>query len=119
MKTLLIVEDNEHNMELMIQLLEDDYKLILARDGLEALDELVDKTPDLILMDLSMPRMDGWTTIREIRKGSTCPGIPIIALTAHAMHGEKERAVKAGADDFITKPIDFDRLFDTIELLIE
>lgn len=119
MKTILIVEDNEHNLELMIQLLEDDFHLVLSRNGLEAIDQLSAGSPDIILMDLSMPEMDGWTAIKEIRKGDVSPRVPIIALTAHAMWGEKQRALKAGADDFITKPIDFDLLFDTIDLLIE
>ena len=104
MKTILIVEDN--------------FDLVLSRNGLEALEKM-SSLPDIVLMDLSMPEMDGWTAIREIRKGNSSPKVPIIALTAHAMMGEKERALKAGADDFITKPIDFDLLFDTIDLLIE
>ena len=108
MKTILIVEDVELNRDLLVQLLQDDYQLILAADGATALERAKDSKPDLVLMDLSLPRMDGWEATRRLKEFST---IPVIVLTAHAMRGDEERARAAGCDDFLTKPIDEDLLF--------
>jgi len=113
MKTILIVEDIELNRELLAQLLEDDHRLLLAGDGVAAL-ELARTQPDLILMDLSLPKLDGWEATRRLKADPAFAHIPIIVLTAHAMRGDEERARASGCDDFLTKPIDEDRLFEKV-----
>lgn len=118
MKKLLIVEDNAFNMELTTQLLEDDYELVTATDGKAGLAAAMDHTPDLILMDLSLPEMDGWTAIKEIRKDPNIGKTPIVALSAHAATPDIERALAAGADEYVTKPLDDDLLLNTIERLL-
>ena len=112
--TILIVEDIELNRELLAQLLEDNYRLLFARDGVDALELAARTRPDLILMDLSLPRMDGWEATRRLKADPTLTQIPIIVLSAHAMSGDEERARGCGCDDFLTKPLDEDRLFRTI-----
>lgn len=106
MKTILIVEDAELNRELLVQLLEDDYRLVLAEDGQAALEKAAQARPDLILMDLSLPRMDGWEATRHLKADARFSSIPVIVLSAHAMRGDEERARASGCDDFLTKPID-------------
>jgi two-component system cell cycle response regulator DivK len=113
-KTILIVEDVELNRDLLVQLLEDDYRLLLAEDGAAALERAAEAQPDLILMDLSLPRMDGWEAARRLKADARLARIPIIALSAHAMRGDEERARASGCDDFLTKPIDETLLFQTI-----
>ena len=114
MKTILIVEDVEFNLDLLVQLLEDDYTILTASDGAASI-ALAERTrPDLILMDLSLPVIDGWEATRRIKANAALCSIPIIALTAHAMSGDEERARAAGCDDFLTKPIDEDLLFVTL-----
>ena len=115
MKTVLIVEDVELNRELLVQLLEDDYRLVLAHDGQAALEKARDERPDLILMDLSLPRLDGWEATRRLKSDRALAGIPVIVLSAHAMRGDEERARAAGCDDFLTKPIDEALLFQKLE----
>ena len=114
MKTILIVEDVELNRDLLVQLLEDNYRLLLAEDGAAALERAAEAKPDLILMDLSLPRMDGWEATRRLKADARVARIPIIALSAHAMRGDEERARASGCDDFLTKPIDETLLFQTI-----
>ena len=114
MKTILIVEDVDLNRELLVQLLEDEHHLVLAGDGVAALERAAESRPDLILMDLSLPRMDGWETTRRLKADPALAHIPVIALSAHAMRGDEERARASGCDDFVTKPIDEARLFETI-----
>ena len=114
MKTILIVEDVELNRDLLVQLLEDDHRLVLAGDGVSALERAADSRPDLILMDLSLPRMDGWETTRRLKADPALAHIPVIALSAHAMRGDEERALASGCDDFLTKPIDEQVLFGKI-----
>jgi two-component system cell cycle response regulator DivK len=108
LKTILIVEDTELNIDLLTQLLEDDYNLIIARDGAQGVELANEKKPDLILMDISLPIMDGYTATRTIRE--TQPNVPIIGLSAHAMQGDADRAREAGCNDYLTKPVDEDRL---------
>jgi CheY-like chemotaxis protein len=115
MKTILIVEDVELNRELLVQLLEDDYQLVLAADGAAAVERAAKTKPDLILMDLSLPRMDGWQAAHELKADASLAHIPVIALSAHAMRSHEERARASGCDDFLTKPIDETLLFATIE----
>jgi two-component system cell cycle response regulator DivK len=114
MKTILIVEDVELNRDLLVQLLEDDYRLVLAEDGQVALQKAAEAKPDLILMDLSLPRMDGWEATRRLKADAVLAGIPIIVLSAHAMRGDEERARASGCDDFLTKPIDETLLYQKL-----
>lgn len=106
MKTILIVEDVDLNRDLLVQLLEDDYRLVLASDGEAALQQAVEARPDLILMDLSLPRMDGWEATRRLKAEKSLAHIPVIVVSARAMRGDEERARAAGCDDFLTKPVD-------------
>ena len=115
MKKILIVEDTEFNRDLMVQLLEEDYETVVAEDGAEgiALAEL--ERPDLILMDLSLPLIDGWEATRRIKAKPELKHIPVIALTGHAMSGDEEKARAAGCDDYLTKPVDEDLLFARLD----
>lgn len=114
MKTILIVEDVPLNRELLVQLLEDRYRLVLAEDGKAALACAAEEQPDLVLMDLSLPLMDGWEATRRLKADAALSRIPVIVLSAHAMRGDEERARAIGCDDFLTKPIDENLLFEKI-----
>lgn len=114
MKKILVVEDVEFNRDLLVQLLEDDYELRTAADGEEGLQLAEREHPDLILMDLSLPVIDGWEATRRIKANAALKGIPIIALTAHAMMGDEEKARECGCDDYLSKPIDEDLLFEKL-----
>lgn len=114
MKTILIVEDVELNRDLLIQLLEDHYRVIVAEDGETALARTVAEQPDLILMDLSLPGVDGWETTRRIKSDQHLRAIPVIALSAHAMPLHEQRARESGCDEFLTKPIDDTLLCSTL-----
>jgi two-component system, cell cycle response regulator DivK len=109
MKTILIVEDTELNIDLFTQLLEEDYHLLVARNGEQGVTMTREQTPDLILMDVSLPVMDGYEATRRIR--SAFPALPVIGLSAHAMRGDAEKAFAAGFSDYLTKPLDEDLLF--------
>jgi CheY-like chemotaxis protein len=113
-KTVLIVEDLELNRDLLAQLLEDEHRLVFAVDGVTALERAAEVRPDLVLMDLSLPRMDGWEATRRLKADAALAHIPVIALSAHAMSGDEERARAAGCDDYLTKPIDETLLLETI-----
>ena len=115
MKTILIVEDVPLNRDLLVQLLEDRYRLVLAEDGKAALECAIEDKPDLILMDLSLPRMDGWEATRRLKADAALARIPVIVLSARAMRGDEERARSCGCDDFLTKPIDETLLFKKVE----
>lgn len=114
MRTILVVEDVALNRDLVTQLLEDDYRLLFADDGLAALDIAARRKPDLVLMDLSLPKLDGFEATRRLKADAATAKIPVIVLSAHAMKGDAERAREAGCDDFLTKPIDEDLLFAAI-----
>lgn len=114
MKTILIVEDVDLNRDLLTQLLEDEHRLVLAEDGVAALEVAASEKPDLILMDLSLPRMDGFEATRRLKADPALAPIPIIVLSAHAMNTDEARARAAGCDDFLTKPVDEDLLFQSI-----
>jgi len=104
MKTILIVEDTEFNIDVLTQLLNDDYRLLIAKDGVQGVSMAQENNPDLILMDVSLPVMDGYKATRKIREAKL--SIPIIGLSAHAMSGDAEKAREAGCDDYLTKPVD-------------
>jgi two-component system cell cycle response regulator DivK len=112
MKTILIVEDMELNVDLLTQLLEDDYALIVARDGAEGVRLAEERHPDLVIMDIALPVMDGYEATRRIR--ARLPHLPIIGLSSHAMSGDAEKAREAGCNDYLTKPIDEDLLRATL-----
>jgi CheY-like chemotaxis protein len=103
---VLVIEDNRDNMTLIVDVLDSlDYEVLQASDGETGVTLARQTKPDLILMDLSLPKMDGWTATRMLKAEAALRHIPIIALTAHAMVGDRERAIEAGCDDYITKPI--------------
>ena len=114
MKRVLIVEDVEFNRDLLVQLLEEDYELLTATNGAAGVELAEREHPDLILMDLSLPVIDGWEATRRIKANPALRHIPIIALTAHAMMGDEEKARAAGYDDYLSKPIDEDLLFEKL-----
>jgi two-component system cell cycle response regulator DivK len=115
MKKILVVEDVEFNRDLVVQLLEDDYEIVTAADGAEGLQLAERERPDLILMDLSLPIIDGWEATRRIKANADLKHIPIIALSAHAMTGDEEKARQSGCDDYLSKPLDEDLLFAKID----
>jgi two-component system, cell cycle response regulator DivK len=119
MMKILLVEDNEMNRDMLSRRLErKGYTVILAVDGQEGVDSARTAKPDLILMDMSLPVKDGWEATREIKQDESLRVIPVIALTAHAMAGDRDRALEAGCDDYDTKPVEFARLLGKIEALI-
>jgi CheY-like chemotaxis protein len=114
MKKVLVVEDVDFNRELIVQLLEDKYEVIEAVNGQAGLELAESERPELILMDLSLPVMDGWEATRRLKANADLRAIPVIALTAHAMKGDKEKALAAGCDDYLVKPLDEDELMTRI-----
>ena len=119
MKRILIVEDNELNRDVLSRrLLRRGFQVLLASDGLDALTIAHDEAPDLILLDLGMPTVDGWECARRLKHDQATSSIPIIALTAHAMLGDRQKALDAGCDDFDTKPIDFEGLLEKMNRLL-
>jgi len=111
MKKILVVEDVEFNQDLVVQLLEDTYEVLTAVDGVEGIRLAEHERPDLILMDLSLPVIDGWEATRRIKANTALRAIPIIALSAHAMLGDEQRALQSGCDDYLSKPLDEALLF--------
>jgi two-component system, cell cycle response regulator DivK len=119
MKKLLLVEDNEMNRDMLSRRLERrGYVVVIAVDGAEGVAAAAEHRPDLILMDMSLPVLDGWESTRRLKQQPETQGIPVLALTAHAMAGEREKALAAGCNDYDTKPVDFARLLGKIESLL-
>ena len=119
MTRVLLVEDDEMNRDMLSRRLQrKGFEVLIATDGLQGV-ELADAgTPDLILMDMSLPQLSGWEAASRIKSNSKVQSIPIIALTAHAMESDRQRALNAGCDDYDTKPIDLPRLLDKMEKLL-
>jgi CheY-like chemotaxis protein len=119
MTTILIVEDNEMNRDMLSRRLEKKgFQIILAVDGQGGIDAAAARRPDLILMDLSLPAVDGWQATQRLKADVALRQIPVIALSAHAMAADREKALRAGCDDFDTKPIDMPRLMAKIDALL-
>src|SRR6476469_8614908 len=120
MKRILVVEDNEMNRDVLARKLKrEGFEVLLAVDGRDGLNVAQADLPDLILLDLSIPKIDGWECARQLKASDGTRAIPIIALSAHAMRGERERALDAGCDEYDTKPIDFPGLLARIDRLLE
>jgi CheY-like chemotaxis protein len=117
-KTILVVDDTDWNRDLLVQLLEEDYDILQAVDGADGVRMAEQNKPDLILMDLGMPVMDGWEATRTIKANATLKHIPVIAVTSHAMVGDEIEARKAGCDDYLPKPIDEEALLAKIKKFI-
>lgn len=119
MARILLVEDNEMNRDMLSRRLErKGYQIIMAVDGNEGVQKAQTDNPDLILMDMSLPVLDGWEATKIIKAFPATQNIPVIALTAHAMAGDREKALEAGCDDYDTKPIELPRLLEKIEKLL-
>ena len=116
MAKILLVEDNEMNRDMLSRrLLRHGYEVALALDGQSGVEMTLSEAPDLVLMDMSLPVLDGWEATRRLKSASATQHIPIIALTAHAMTGDEAKAREAGCDDFDTKPVELDRLLGKME----
>lgn len=116
MRKILVVEDNEMNRDMLCRRLErKGYSVLTAADGAQGLKIAKKTIPDVIIMDLSLPRIDGWEACRQLKADPETCAIPVVALTAHAMSTDREKALAAGCDDFDTKPVDFTRLLEKIE----
>ena len=119
MKKILLVEDNEMNRDMLSRRLErKGYRVVVAEDGQAGVDKAAAELPDLVLMDMSLPVLDGWEATRRLKASAATGHIPVIALTAHAMAGDRAHAMDAGCDDYDTKPIDLPRLLTKIEALL-
>lgn len=116
---ILLVEDNELNRDMLSRRLTlRGFAISIAVDGLQAVSRATEELPDLILMDISLPELDGWEATRRIKAAEATRSIPVIALTAHAMAGDRERSLEAGCDEFDTKPVELDRLLGKINALL-
>ena len=119
MPKILLVEDNEMNRDMLSRRLERrGYRVAIALDGEQGVLMAGSEAPDLILMDMSLPVLDGWEAARRLKAAPGTRAIPIIALTAHAMVGDREKAIEAGCDDYDTKPVEFQRLLEKVEAIL-
>lgn len=119
MAKILLVEDNEMNRDMLSRRLKrNGYDVVIAIDGQQGVDMAASETPDLILMDMSLPVIDGWEATRRVKANEATRGIPVIALTAHAMAGDREKAIEAGCEDYDTKPVEITRLLEKITTLL-
>ena len=119
MTRILLVEDNEMNRDMLSRRLKrNGYEVVIAIDGQQGVDMAASEAPDLIVMDMSLPVIDGWEATRRVKANEATRGIPVIALTAHAMAGDREKAIEAGCEDYDTKPVEITRLLDKITSLL-
>ena len=119
MAKILIVEDNEMNRDMLSRrLIRRGYEVVMAIDGVEGITAAKKEKPDLVLMDMSLPVVDGWEATRRLKAEPLTRAIPVIGLTAHAMAGDREKAIEAGCDDYDTKPVELPRLLQKIEALL-
>ena len=119
MPKILLVEDNEMNRNMLSRrLIRNGYEVVMAVDGQQGTEMAISERPDLILMDMSLPVMDGWEATRQVKSNDVTRQIPVIALTAHAMAGDRERAMEVGCDDYDTKPVELPRLLGKIAALL-
>ena len=119
MARILLVEDNEMNRDMLTRRLSKrGHEVLIAVDGREGVDVAISSSPDIILLDMSLPVMDGWEAARCLKADSATNSVPIIALTAHAMAGDREKCLEAGCDDYDTKPVEFKRLLAKIDVLL-
>jgi two-component system, cell cycle response regulator DivK len=119
MAKILLVEDNELNRDMLSRrLIRRGFEVIVATDGRQGVDAAVRELPDLVLMDMSLPVLDGWAATRELKANAQTSAIPVLALTAHAMEGARRSALDAGCDDYDSKPVEFERLVGKIERLL-
>ena len=117
---ILLVEDNEDNLDMLSRrLMRNGFEVYIATDGQKGVELARTSGPDLILMDMGLPLKDGWAATREIKADPQCHNIPVIALTAHAMTGDRDKALAAGCDDYDTKPVDMKRLLEKINKLLD
>jgi len=119
MVKVLLVEDNEMNRDMLSRrLTKRGYEVVMAIDGQQGVDMAVSEKPDIILLDMSLPVVDGWEAAQQIKVNEVSKGVPLVALTAHAMASDRERAMSAGCDDFDTKPVELPRLLSKMEALL-
>ena len=119
MVKILLVEDNEMNRDMLSRrLMRKKFEVVIAVDGVEGVEMSISEAPDIILMDMSLPVLDGWQATQKIKADPQTKNIPVIAMTAHAMSGDREKCLQAGCDDYDTKPVEFPRLLDKIKNLI-
>ncbi len=119
MPKILIVEDNEENRDALSRRLKRrGFDVVLAEDGKQGIEMVASEAPDLVLMDMNMPELDGWEATRQIKANESTRNLPVIALTAHAMAGDREKALDAGCADYHTKPVELSRLLAQIESLL-
>ncbi len=117
---VLLVEDNEMNRDMLSRrLLRKGFEVVIAVDGKEGVDKASSESPDIILLDMSLPVMDGWEAAGHLKSNPETREIPVLALTAHAMDGDREKAIQAGCDDYDTKPVNFARLLEKINALTQ
>jgi CheY-like chemotaxis protein len=120
MPKILLVEDNEMNRDMLSRrLAKRGFEVVMAVDGAEGVEMARSARPDVILMDMSLPVMDGWTATRKLKADASTRGIPVIGLTAHAMAGDREKCLEAGCDEYDTKPVDFPRLLEKIQVHLD
>jgi two-component system cell cycle response regulator DivK len=120
MQKILLVEDNEMNRDMLSRrLIRNGYEVVIAIDGQQGAEMALSEQPDLILMDMSLPVIDGWEATRRVKANHATRGIPVIALTAHAMAGDREKAMEVGCEDYDTKPVEITRLLGKIAALLK
>jgi CheY-like chemotaxis protein len=120
MPRILVVEDNEENRDAMVRRLQRrGFDVLTAPDGKVGVEKTKSEKPDLVLMDMNMPELDGWEATRQIKADTATQAVPVIAITAHAMQGDRERALSVGCSDYHTKPVEFSKLMGQIEAILQ